>query len=75
MSCFLVAKDFEKPGCYAVQMELGSHLSEFKAALMDEVGYDRIQLVTLSRPSAYMEYAPYQILTSEEEFRKAVLSM
>ena len=30
---------------------------------------------TISRPTAYGEYAPYQFASSEEEFRKKVIAM
>ena len=34
-----------------------------------------IQLVTISRPTAYGEYAPYTFAKSEEEFRELVEAM
>ena len=34
-----------------------------------------IQLVTISRPTAYGEYAPYRFVHSEEEFAAQVLAM
>ena len=40
-----------------------------------EVGYDKIQLVTISRPSAYGEYEPYHFVDSEREFAEAVVQM
>lgn len=39
------------------------------------VGYEKIQLVTISRPSAYGEYEPYHFVDSEEEFAYAVAQM
>lgn len=38
-------------------------------------GIKRIQLVTISRPTAYGEYAPYTFIENEEEFEKLVEKM
>ena len=73
--CYLVAKDVNKIGCVALQTKHGKHLSEFKRELLRRIGYDRIQLVTISRPSAYGEYEPYRFETSEEEFTQIVEAM
>ena len=43
--------------------------------LIEKIGYDDIQLVTIRRPSAYGEYEPYQIVQTMDEFRERVLSM
>ena len=40
-----------------------------------KVGYEKIQLVTISRPSAYGEYEPYHFVDSKEEFVYAVEKM
>ena len=53
----------------------GKHLSQFKREIESEVGYDKIQLVTISRPSAYGEYEPYHFVDSEREFAEAVVQM
>lgn len=42
---------------------------------VNKIGCDRIQLVTISRPSAYGEYEPYRFVTSEEEFTQIVEAM
>lgn len=39
---------------------------------MKTVGYDTIQLVTISLPSAYGEYEPYYSLETEQKFEEAV---
>lgn len=56
--CYLIAKDVDAVGCVALKTTHGKHLSEFKKKIMDKVEYDHIQLVTISRPSAYGEYRP-----------------
>ncbi len=73
--CYLVAKKFNEAGCFALQMTHGQHLADFKEKLMRAVGYDTIQLVTISRPSAYGEYAPYRFIETEQEFEDAVKNM
>ena len=62
-------------GCVALRTTHGKHLSEFKRSIEEKVGYEKIQLVTISRPSAYGEYEPYHFVESKEEFCLAVESM
>lgn len=73
--CYLIAKDIEAIGCVALQTVHGKHLSELKKRLLDKIGYERIQLVTISRPSAYGEYEPYHFVDTEEDFFKTVIDM
>lgn len=68
--CYLVAKDVNKIGSVALQTTHGKNLSELKRKIMEKVGYSRIQLVTISRPSAYGEYEPYTFVSDEDEFEK-----
>ena len=49
--------------------------NQMKKELNADVAQKGVQLVTLSRPTAYGEYAPYQFASSEEEFRKKVIAM
>ena len=73
--CYLIAKRFDSTGSLALQTVHGQHLVEFKRKLIEKIGYDDIQLVTISRPSAYGEYEPYRFVESEEEFEKQVENM
>lgn len=73
--CYLVAKKIDDVGCVALKTTHGRHLSEFKRKVEAEVGYDKIQLVTISRPSAYSEYEPYHFVDTKEEFAKVVEAM
>lgn len=73
--CYLIAKHIDKIGCVALKTVHGQHLVDFKRKIIEEVGYDKIQLVTLSRPSAFGEYEPYHFVDSEEEFEKVALKM
>ena len=51
--CYLIAKKFGDLGCVALQTEHGPHLVDFETRLMKSVGLDTVQLVVISRPSAY----------------------
>ena len=67
--CYLVAKDRDAHGCFALKMTHGKHLVELKRELNKAVGYKGIQLVTISRPTAYGEYAPYHLWIQSKSFR------
>ncbi len=73
--CYLVAKKIDEVGCIALKTTHGKQLSEFKRKIEAVVGYDKIQLVTISRPSAYGEYEPYSFVDTKEEFAKIVETM
>lgn len=73
--CYLIAKKFDSIGSLALQTTHGQHLADFKRKLINKIGYDDIQLVTISRPSAYGEYEPYHFVDTEEEFEKQVVNM
>lgn len=70
--CYLIAKNIDKEGCVALRTTHGKHLADFKRRIEKTVGYEKIQLVTISRPSAYGEYEPYQFVDTEDEFACAV---
>ena len=59
-------------GCFALKTTHGKHLVELKRELNREVGYKGVQLVTISRPTAYGEYAPYHFVDTEQEFQTLV---
>ena len=73
--CYLIAKNIDAEGCVALRTTHGKHLSTFKRSLEQKVGYEKIQLVIISRPSAYGEYEPYEFVDSEEKFVNAVEQM
>lgn len=73
--CYLVAKNKNMHGCYAIETKHGSHLAEFKRKLNKQVAAKGIQLVTISRPTAYGEYAPYVFINDEEKFEMQVKKM
>lgn len=53
----------------------GQHLVDLKRELNRVVASKGIRLVTISRPVAYGEYAPYSFIETEEEFKNTVLGM
>ena len=73
--CYLVAKDRDAHGCFALKTTHGKHLAELKRELNRVVGYKGVQLVTISRPTAYGEYAPYRFAKTEQEFNALVRAM
>lgn len=73
--CYLVAKDKNAHGCYALKTTHGRGLVELKRRLNAQVMVQGVQLVTISRPTAYGEYAPYRFAADEQEFEKLVKAM
>ena len=53
--CYLVAKDCDAHGCFALKTTHGKHLVELKRELNKAVGYKGVQFVTISRSTAYDE--------------------
>ena len=62
-------------GCIALKTRHGSHLVELKRRMNQQVASKGVQLVTISRPTAYGEYAPYTFIEDETEFEKLVQKM
>ena len=73
--CYLIAKDRTQSGCYALKTTHGKALVELKRELNNAVGYKGVQIVTISRPTAYGEYAPYHFIDSEREFKRVVKAL
>lgn len=69
--CYLIAKKFNESGSIALKTVRGKELAYFVDEFQEKIGYD-IQLVTITRPSAYGEYEPYHFVDSYEEFKKKV---
>ena len=67
--CYLVAKRFKQSGCIAMQTALGEELADFALDLQEKLGKG-IQVLAISRPTAYGEYEPYRFVYSFEEFER-----
>ncbi|WP_367112947.1 DUF6718 family protein [Ruminococcus sp.] len=65
---YLVAKNKNRRGCFAFKTQSGTHIASIKRQLYKEIGSKGIQIVTVSRPTAFGEYAPYNFVQSESEF-------
>ena len=72
---YIVAKDRNKQGCYALKSRIGKDLAKYTRELNKAISKDGIQIIVISRPTAYDEYAPYKIVNSKEEFKRLVLEM
>ncbi len=73
--CYLVAKDENKHGSCALKTVHGPQLASLRKELDSAVEGKGIELVVISRPTAYGEYAPYTFAETEEEFREMVQSL
>ena len=73
--CCIVAFDPNKRGCFAIRKKSEGSWTEFWDELNQLVGHKPIQIVAISRPSAYLEYAPYHMIESENEFIQKVKEM
>ena len=69
---YLIARDRKSHGCIALKINHGKYLVELKRRLNQVVGYKGVELITISRPTVYEEYAPYQFTDTEEEFEQLV---
>lgn len=72
---YIVAKHRDVRGSIAIEMEAGNRLSGLDEYLSETVLGTGTQIVLLSHPDAYQEYAPCEIMTSEEAFIQRVLQM
>lgn len=75
MGRYLIAKDENKHGCYAIKTTRGEHLVALKKELNEAVAHKGVEIVTLSRPTAFGEYAPYNFIHDEAEFVAKVKAM
>lgn len=64
---YLVAKWFSKQGSLVMAVKPGKELVEMMRRVQGRFGTSDLQLVTISRPSAYGEYEPFEFVHSEEQ--------
>ena len=57
--CYLIAKNNQGGSSLAIQMMHGKELAKLKQKLLSDLPGEEIQLLTVSRPSAYTEYEPF----------------
>ena len=70
--CYLVAKWFDGAGSVCMRASQGKGLVETMDRLSSQFGHDKLQLVAVSRPSAYGEYAPYSFVNNETEMAEEI---
>lgn len=70
--CYLVAKWFDGVGSVCMRASQGKSLVETMDRLSSQFGHDKLQLVAVSRPSAYGEYAPYSFVNNETEMAEEI---
>ena len=73
--CYVIAKHTDFDGCVAFKTTHGEKLVDLKRRIESKIGYTKIELITISRPSAYPEYEPYRFVETEAAFEKATLIM
>lgn len=73
--CYLLAKKFDDVGCVAIKTRHGKKLVETVNDLEQLVEGKGVQIVTISRPTAYGEYEPYSFFDNMDGFRSAVGDM
>lgn len=64
---YLLTKRMNQTGRIALQTVLGKELAQFAHDIQEKLGYD-IEIITISRPTAYGEYEPYHFVHTYEEF-------
>lgn len=73
--CYIVAVNPNKEGCFAIRQKTQDSLLGFWDKLNQLVGQKPIEIIVISRPSAYGEYAPYRMVEGEDEFIQKVKEM
>lgn len=72
---YLVAKKINEIGCIALQTEIGDKLASLSRYLTLASLDKGVEIITLSDPNTFNEYAPYTIINDELEFINKVLQM
>ena len=70
--CYLIAKNNQGGSSLAIQMMHGKELAKLKQKLLSDLPGEEIQLLTVSRPSAYTEYEPFCFMDTPDHFAKEV---
>jgi len=73
--CYVIAISKCLEGCIGLKMQPGRELVELKKEIYRKVGNESVELVTISRPTIYGEYAPYRIVETIEEFKQAAFQI
>ena len=71
----MIVKYINRQGCIAYKTRLGKGLADLTKELNNLAHRKGIQIVTISRPTAYGEYAPYSFVDDVDSLKKAVIAM
>ena len=72
---YLIARHCDGIGCVAFRTPHGPPLVTLKKKLLGIIGLGPVELITISRPMAYLEYGPYNVVSTEDEFVLAVIQL
>ena len=70
--CYLIAKNNQGGSSLAIQMMHGKELAKLKQKLLSDLPAEEIQLLTVSRPSAYTEYELFCFMDTPDHFAQEV---
>ena len=73
--CYLIARLCNGIGCIVLRTPHGPPLVTLKQKLIGMIGFGPVELITISRPQAYLEYAPYHVVATEDEFILVVIKL
>lgn len=72
---YIVVKDFESIGCVCFGSDKPGLIPSIMKTLNSALDITRIQVVVLSNPNAYGEYAPYRFINDLDEFLEECLKL
>ena len=73
--CYVIAKERYAHGCIAFETVHGKHLADLKRSLNEALGNTGVEIMTLSGHEAYVQYALYHFVQTEDEFVAQVLAL
>ena len=71
---YIIAKVFDKQGCYAYQCKNPKELA-YVPETLELIRNDGVQIVILDNPEIYSEYAPYNYVSKLNDFVEKVISL
>lgn len=71
---YIIAKVFDKQGCYAYQCKSPKELA-YVPGTLELIRNDGVQIVILDNPEIYSEYAPYNYVSKLKDFVEKVISL
>lgn len=60
---------------FILQIGFQKNMADLKWSLDEALGNTGVEIMTISHPEAYGEYAPYHFVQTEEEFIKQTLAL